>query len=458
MRAADMGAIAWNIADDTLYIGQRTASLFASDPGVIPAEKGERLFVYTHPEDLERVRAAVLGAVASGEPYQIEHRSIRPSDRATIWVLSAGAPVRDESGKVISLIGVLQDITERKTAEAQRETLVAELDHRIKNVLASVQSMALQSARKAPSLEAFLKTFQGRLKAMASAHTLLTATRWRGASIQHIVAAELSSHSRGQTRWEGPEITLTPRATNALALALHELAANAVKYGALSTENGHVDVRWRGRAEGGFVLQWIESGGPVVSQPTREGFGRTLLNRVSGRELGGEVALEFLATGVRTTVIASREAVIAQPVAPIRAVIEEPTVAGASVGDVATRRAAKVAGMNILIVEDSLLLSLELENRLVEAGAHVAGQAQDVEEALGMLDRSIDAAVLDANLNGQSVAPVAQALQQRGVPFIFATGYGDNDAAPQGFNAPFVRKPYDVTQIAAALVEVTGRA
>jgi PAS domain S-box-containing protein len=458
MRAADMGAICWTLADDTLYMNERTAAIFGTKAGVFPCDKGERLFWFIHPEDFERARGTVLGAIAKGEPYQLEHRSIRPRDKALIWILTAGVPIRDERGKVVRVIGVLQDITARKAAESQREILVAELDHRIKNVLASVQSMASQSARRAPSLDAFLKNFQGRLKAMASAHTLLTATRWRGAAIQHIVAAELSSHSQGQTRWEGPEITLTPRATNALALALHELAANAVKFGALSTEHGHVDVSWRPRSEGGFVLQWVESGGPIVTQPTREGFGRTLLDRVSGRELSGEARLEFLATGVRATIVVGPDAVIAAPAKPERAVIPERTVAGASVGDVIQRRAAKVAGLNILIVEDSLLLSLELENRLTEAGAKIVGQAQDVPEALSMLNLPIDAAVLDANLNGQSVAPVAEALRRKGTPFIFATGYGDNLAAPQGFNAPFIRKPYDVTQVAAALAEVTGRA
>jgi CheY-like chemotaxis protein len=294
---------------------------------------------------------------------------------------------------------------------------------------------------------------------MASAHTLLTATRWRGAAIQHIVAAELSSQSPGQTRWEGPDITLTPRAANALALAVHELTANAVKFGALSTDAGHVEVRWRRRPEGGFVLEWVESGGPLVRTPTREGFGSTLLDKVTGRELGGSAKVEYLATGVRARLTADETAVMPseEPVAPARPKTE-PTVGGASTGDEALDRAKKVAGLKILIVEDALLLALELENRLTEAGAKVIGQAADVAEGLSMLDLPIDAAVLDANLNGQSVAPVAEALQRKGVPFIFATGYGDNQAAPQGFNAPFIRKPYDVTQVAAALAEVTGRA
>lgn len=133
-------------------------------------------------------------------------------------------------------------------------------------------------------------------------------------------------------------------------------------------------------------------------------------------------------------------------------------VAGASAGDGARALAAKIKGLRIMIVEDALLLSLELEAGLIEAGAKVVAMAAEVEEALSMLDLPLDAAVLDANLNGQSVAPVAEALRARGVPFIFATGYGDNQSAPQGFDAPTIRKPYDVTQVAAALAEVTGRA
>ena len=133
-------------------------------------------------------------------------------------------------------------------------------------------------------------------------------------------------------------------------------------------------------------------------------------------------------------------------------------MAGASRGDDAFRHAAKVQGMRILIVEDSLLLSLALESGLVEAGAVVVGQATDVAEGLVMAAMPMDAAVLDANLNGESVAPVARALEARGIPFIFATGYGDNNASPKGFSAPFIRKPYNVTQVAAALAKVTGRA
>jgi PAS domain S-box-containing protein len=457
--ASRMGTFDWDLATDTLYVSEQNARMFGGARGLVALDGRDRVFQSVHPDDMVRVRAAVAEAVTSGLPYKVEHRIQRPTDGKTVWVMTAATPIVDDTGKVVRIIGVTQDISEVKEAETQRETLVAELDHRVKNVLASVQSLALQSARKAPSIDTFLKTFSGRLKAMASAHTLLTATRWRGAAIAHIVNAELGGMAPGQTRWEGPDILLTPRATNALALALHELATNAVKFGALSTDQGRVDVRWQLSNDGGFRLDWTEGGGPLVAAPVRVGFGSTLLNKVTGRELGGEVRIDFLATGVRACLTSDASALSEPAVEPVPApAVLEPTVAGASQGDDTARRAAKIRGMRILIVEDSLLLSLELESGLIEAGAVVVGQAADVAEGLVMSALPMDAAVLDANLNGESVAPVARALEARGIPFIFATGYGDNTAAPQGFSAPFIRKPYDVTQVAAALAEVTGRA
>ncbi len=361
---------------------------------------------------------------------------------------------------LIELAALAAEEVTRKRDEAERETLVAELDHRVKNVLAAVQSLAAQSARKASSLDGFLKTFAGRLKSMASAHQLLTATRWRGAGMQNIAAAELGGLAPGQTRWQGPDLLLTPRAANAMSLALHELATNAVKFGALSTESGRVDVAWRVVGGGGLELLWAESGGPPVAPPTRRGFGATLLDKVTGRELGGEARIEHRRDGVRATLVAGVSALAAQPAAsPAPAPsAEAPSLTGASAGAPYVDPAGRIKGLRVLIVEDALLLALELEAGLSEAGAKVAGSAADVEEGLRMAELPLDAAVLDANLNGESVLPVAQALAARGVPFVFATGYGDSKFAPQGFDAPLIRKPYDVTQVAAALAEITGRA
>jgi PAS domain S-box-containing protein len=456
--AARMGEFEWEIAEDRLIVSERMAAITGLPAGVMPAERGEAAYRYVHPDDVETLRRDVGEGLINERRYEVEYRMIRPDNGRVLWMSSAAAAPVAADGTIHRVIGVVRDITARRSEDDARNALVAELDHRVKNVLASVQSLAAQSARKTTSLDAFLKTFAGRLEAMASAHALLTATRWRGADIGNIAAAELGGLAPGQARWSGPEILLNPRATNALTLALHELATNAVKFGALSAETGRVSVNWAPRPSGGFELNWIERGGPPVSAPARRGFGATLLERVTGRELGGEARVEFMAGGVRATITADATALAARApsAAPVARASEalEPQV-GASSGVLS---AAAVKGRRIIIVEDSVLLALELEAGLTEAGAKVVGVAADVEEALKLADTPFDVAVLDANLNGTPVTPVAELLRQRGKPFIFATGYGDAAQAPEGFDAPVVRKPYNVAQIATAVAEALDRA
>jgi two-component sensor histidine kinase len=338
----------------------------------------------------------------------------------------------------------------------ERDALLAEIDHRVRNVLATVQSMAAQSARRAGSIDGFMKAFTGRLKALASAQELLTATRGRGATIHQVATAALSTLAQGQARWDGPELVLTPRAATALSLALHELAVNAVKHGALTAESGAVDVRWRAGGDGGFELDWVESGGPYVTAPAHRGFGTVLIQDVTGRELDGEVKTEFKAGGLKVRVKGSAKSLVeldghAAPAGPDKGAAAPPP------SEPPASAAGKVEGMKVIIVEDAILLAMELEAGLEEAGAHVVGSAALLEEAMALVDLPMDAAVLDCNLNGSSVGPVAEALAARGVPFLFATGYGENRGAPEGFDAPIIRKPYDVAQITAALAELTGR-
>jgi two-component sensor histidine kinase len=473
-----------------LYGTQRAAlAMFDGDRLVMKASHGFQLL-----ENALRPVSLSAAAVEVGRPFAVadvrkdaRFRDKMSSDSPATRFFAA-APLIDTDGRVAGVLSVGDDKPRRGVSEAdlgglidlaglamedlQREamrriedehrgTVMAELDHRVKNVLAAVQAMATQSARKTVSLDSFLKTFAGRLKAMAAAQELLTATRWRGAAIGDIVTAELSGLAPGQARWEGPEFFLSPRAANALSLALHELATNAVKYGALSTDAGRVEVTWAEQPGGGFSVDWKETGGPSVVPPTRRGFGSILLEQVTGRELGGTAQIDFRPDGVRARLTANAQARVKAlapdlPVAqaaPEQRVVE--TLTGASLGG-QEGAGGGVAGLKLLIVEDAVLLALELESGLEDAGAIIAGNAADLDEALSMLHLPIDAAVLDANLNGKSVAPVAEALRARGVPFVFATGYGDT-AAPMDFDAPIVRKPYNVNQIIRALSEVTGR-
>ena len=342
-------------------------------------------------------------------------------------------------------------------AASERNALVAEIDHRVRNVLSAVQSMASQSARRAGSLDGFLKAFSGRLKAMASAHELLTATRGRGASIQDLATGALSNVAPGQTRWEGPDLFLTSRAASALSLALHELSVNAVKHGALSRETGRVAVRWRVTGDGGFELDWTETGGPQVPATVQRGFGAVLLEEVAARELEGEVSLDLRSSGLRARIEAGPAALA--EVGPTGVRIERPTpeIVPVHPQPHVNGRTGSIEGMRVIIVEDAILLAMELEAGLSEAGVEVVGSAALVDEAMALVDTPMDAAVLDCNLNGESVIPVAEALAARGVPFLFATGYGETRGAPEGFDAPIIRKPYDVAQITAALADITGR-
>lgn len=453
--AAGLGEFEWDIAEDRVFVSERLKALTGLTASSAGGEGGDVSFRFVHPDDAARLREEVDQGLRAEGRYLSEYRMIRPDDGRLRWMQGAGVVVTDKSGAPLRVIGVVRDITERKSEEEHRETLLSEMDHRVKNVLAAVQSLATQSARRTTSTEGFISAFAGRLRAMASAHELLTATRWRGADLAHIAAAELGGLAPGQARWEGPDLVLTPRAANAVSLALHELATNAVKYGALSVETGRVEVSWERTPDGGFTLHWVESGGPTVAPPERRGFGSTLLDRVTGRELGGEGRVDYRPDGVRAVLRADPRAVAEAASEPRLVEQAPPPGAGASQGR-ASHGDGGVEGLRLLIVEDAVLLAMELEAGLVEAGAVIVGAAAELGEAMAMLDRTFDAAVLDANLNGESVGPLAAALHARGTPFVFATGYGER-GAPEGFDAPVVRKPYNVNQIISAIAEAVDR-
>lgn len=456
LAAASLGEFEWNVAENVFKISPRLANLSGIPMGELDGQEGDGLYPYIHPDDRDAVRASVDAQLAQDGRFTVEYRRWPADGAGEVWNGAAGVMLSDAQGRPTRLIGVVQDITPRKLQERQRESLVAELDHRIKNLLAVVQSVAAQSARKSASLDVFLKTFAARLKSMSSAHDLLSAARWRGATLARIAAAELGGLAPTQTRWDGPELFLTPRAASALSLALHELAVNAVRYGSLSTENGKVEVVWRRTPDGGFALEWLETGGPPAAAPATKGFGATLIEDVAGRELGGAAKINYRSSGVTAMIQGAAEALAdAPPVEPV-SVAPERIVETVVAADETVRPGA-IAGLKVLIVEDSLLLALELEAGLEDAGVEVVGCAAELGEALAMVEQDFDVAVLDADLNGQSVAPVAEILRSMGRPFVFATGYADK-AAPMGFDAPIVRKPYNVHQIARAVAGVTGRA
>lgn len=471
LSATGMGEFEWNRNSDRFVISDRLSAITGIPAGTMRAEGGHAALDYIYPDDVA-VLAKQFEAVAhEGDRYEVRFRLVRPDLRALIWVSLSAVLIRDARGQIEKVIGVVRDVSGRKADEDERDALILELDHRVKNVLDSVQSLASQSARRTATLDVFLRTFSGRLDAMAAAHTLLTTMRRRGADINHIVAAELAGMSFGRAHWEGPGIVLMPKATHSLTLALHELATNAVKFGALSVETGRVHVAWRSTAEGGFALTWTESGGPAVAAPTHRGFGAGLLRDVTGAELGGVVELDFKPDGLRASLSGNADAVselrpeTISPPAPLTA--PDPFVVSPEAHAQAVESAhsqarfegkADIAWLRVLIVEDSALLTRELKKDLKARRAKVIGVVTKVEDAERFLKLDFDVAVLDADLNGQSVRPISQALFDRDIPFVFTVGAEEGASAPRGFDAPTVRKPYTVEQIAAAICRARDRA
>jgi two-component system, chemotaxis family, sensor kinase Cph1 len=191
---------------------------------------------------------------------------------------------------------------ERGRLRDQERLLMAELDHRVKNVLANVQALVRQSSRNASSVHDYVRNLESRINAMGKAHSLLTESRWRSVSLNSLIEEELEPFSHNEISLSGETTLLTPKAALVLSLAVHELATNASKYGALSVETGRVSVTWRRTDDGGMELRWIETGGPVVQKPQRRGFGSTLIERALAIETGGESHLDFAPTGVECVV------------------------------------------------------------------------------------------------------------------------------------------------------------
>ena len=197
--------------------------------------------------------------------------------------------------------------SDRERAEAQRDLLVAELSHRVKNTLATVISVARQSFAKGPSLEHALKSFDGRLRALAHTHNRLAESNWDGASLHRLLADELAPYRAADgsnIEMNGPDVRLDPRRAVVLGMAFHELATNAAKYGALSSKNGCLAIDWRVQgASRELHLDWVERGGPAVQRPQRSGFGRLLLERALRADLRGHVELKFAPGGLRCSII-----------------------------------------------------------------------------------------------------------------------------------------------------------
>lgn len=251
------------------------------------------------PGEFDRMKASLKEARARQDPFfEVEFRHRRADDGRIRWFLIRGRSEFVMSGGVLRCFGVLMDLTERKEAEDRLRLLAREVDHRANNLLAAVQSVV--NLTRAKDVPTFRERIRGRLGALANAHRLLAESRWTGAGLARVVGEELEAYRGGRVHLSGPDARLSPPVAQALAIALHELATNAAKYGSLSTPHGRTSVTWTRPNKARIVhLSWQEQGGPPASEPSQPGFGTTLLKRAFAGQRGGEVELEWRSEGLR---------------------------------------------------------------------------------------------------------------------------------------------------------------
>jgi two-component sensor histidine kinase len=245
--------------------------------------------------------AAKLRAITTGEPQSIEANFELSGRRRSYYLLTEA--LRDDRGEAIGTTSVAVEITERKEAENQLRLLLRELTHRSKNLLAVIQAIARQTAARTKTVDDFLDRFGARLVAIGCSQDLLVADNWHGASLRTLVEQQLNMYAADRVAnrimIDGEDVMLKPEAVQNLGLALHELATNAQKYGALSSGRGSVRIHWQFCDAAKLKLTWEEEGGPPVSTPDRSGFGRAMIESVVGKALEGEVKLSFPPNGVR---------------------------------------------------------------------------------------------------------------------------------------------------------------
>ncbi|ANT61049.1 hypothetical protein AYJ57_12140 [Salipiger sp. CCB-MM3] len=339
---------------------------------------------------------------------------------------------------------------ERKRAQDQQELLIAELNHRVRNVLGLIRSLVGQSRRSAQTIEEFTAAVDGRIHALAQAHDQLTSTEWHPVALRELLKVELGAYIAGEEHRvtiTGKPVLLAPEAFSTMALVLHELVTNSVKYGALSVPAGRVDVALERLPDGLQRIAWTETGGPAVRAPERRGFGTTIIEKSIPFELKGKAEVHFEVTGLRAEFLLPERYVTEAPdPAPIEAAAapEAPAVSEDGISGVA------------LVVEDNMIIAMDAADILSDLGAETVHTASSVAEAMRIIDaHPVQVAVLDVNLGSETSLPVAEMLAARGVPFVLASGYaGQSDWLSRFPKAPMTSKPFTIETLTKAVARL----
>jgi light-regulated signal transduction histidine kinase (bacteriophytochrome) len=345
---------------------------------------------------------------------------------------------------------------ERQQANARQELLIAELNHRVRNILGVIRGLIRQSQPNDPKVENFAKVIDGRIHALARAHNQITDDHWGPAPIQALIDAEAAAfvdqHERVVS--EGDPVLLNPQAYSTMALVVHELVTNSTKYGSLSVPDGAVKISWKRNDADDLVFCWAESGGPKVKKPTRKGFGTTIIERSVPYDLGGSADVNYAPDGLHASFrIPGRH--VSKPKSFAGPAIKYPRP---SPGHPQAGPGKMLQRHDVLLVEDSLIIALDAEDIVSRLGAESVATAATIDSALDQIDANTPSvAILDINLGDRTSFPIADRLLDLGVPFLFATGYGEQAQIPQDHRGRLVvQKPYTLENVARALDELLG--
>lgn len=343
---------------------------------------------------------------------------------------------------------------ERSRAQERQELLIAELNHRVRNILNLIRGLVDQSRSETASVDEFTANVSERIQALARAHDQITKGNWSAASLQELIHTEMKAYlgpKSTRVHYHGTDAIVSPDAVSTLALVIHELTSNSAKYGALTDRHGRIDVTLTPEDDGALQIEWVESDGPMVKAPMRRGFGSTIIERSVPFELGGKAEVSFPMTGVRARFLVPSSHI-------------EKFVAGREQDEdneaapVVPESVASAVEGTALLVEDNMIIAMDGERFLSELGAKAVLTASTVAEALHLLEKSeASFALLDLNLGVETSLPVAKKLREHGIPFAFATGYGDTAQLLEDFKEiPVLTKPYDKSSLKEVLLKITS--
>jgi two-component sensor histidine kinase/DNA-binding response OmpR family regulator len=446
LAAGQMGSWDWDLATDEWRWDEGQHRIFGVDPGIFKIT-ADTIRALIHPDDWSALQQIARGMAKGERARQTEFRVLRPNGEIR-WCIGTAAASVDGVGQVKRVSGVTIDITDRKEADERQVLLAREVDHRARNALAVIQSIIRLTHAK--SVEDYVQAIEGRIKALARAHTLLSDSRWDGADLGMLVNEELAPYRIGdKIKFGGPNVSLQPATAQGLALALHELATNAAKHGALSSQAGEINLDWQ--LQGGtLTLHWVESGGPHIAPPSTSNFGLKVILASMEQQLGGSAAFNWDSKGLRCVLSIPRsELTKSRRVNGARA---DRKANGAAIG---LKQAGK---LRVLLVEDEALVAMMIGEDLTEFGFQVIGPMTTVSEALAAArDQHFDAAVLDINLGDGLVYSVAEILAAREVPFVFVTGYDSESVDSRFAEIPVLQKPIEREMLRKIFVQRAER-